>query len=63
MARDKHGFTPRDREIAIQVMMRSKIVEKWARGEAKAFGVGLDTPAGRKFFEEKRREQAERLVR
>lgn len=61
--RDKHGFTPRDRETAVKVLMHSKIVQKWARGEARAFGVDLDTPAGRKFFQEKCREQAERIVK
>lgn len=63
MARDKIGFTPHDYEITIRVMARSKIVQKWARGEAEAFGVSLDTPAGRKFFEEKCREQAQRLIK
>jgi len=63
MSRDKNGFTERDHEIAIQVMAKSKIVQKWARGEARAFGVSLDTPTGKKFFEEKCREQAERLVK
>lgn len=61
--RDKHGFTEHDRETAIQVMTKSKIVRDWAKGEARAFGVSLDTPTGRKFFEEKCRKQAERLVK
>ena len=63
MARDKHGFTPHDREMAVQVMAKSKIVQDWARGLARTFGVDLNTPAGRKFLEEKCREQAERLVK
>lgn len=61
--RDKHGFTPHDRETAVRVLVRSKIVQDWARGLARAFGVDLNTPVGRKFFEEKCREQAERLVK
>lgn len=61
--RDKHGFTPHDRETAVEVMVKSKIVQDWARGEARAFGVSLDTPTGRKFFREKCREQAQRLVK
>ena len=61
--RDKHGFTPHDRETAIQVMMRSKIVQDWARGLAKAYDVDLNSKAGRTFFEKKCREQAERLVK
>ena len=61
--KDKHGHTPHDREIAVQVMSKSKIVWKWAQGELAAFGLGIDTPAGRKFFEEKCREQAQRLIK
>ena len=63
MARDKNGFTLNDYEIAIKVMTKSKIVQKWARGEAEVFGVSLDTPTGKRFFENKCREQAERLIR
>jgi len=63
MSRDKHGFTPHDREIAIQVMSRSKIVQDWARGLARAYDVSLDTKTGKAFFKEKCREQAERLVK
>ncbi len=63
MARDRQGFTPHDREIAVQVMAKSKIVQDWARGTARAFDVSLNTPAGRKFFKEKCRQQAERLVK
>ena len=63
MARDKHGFTPHDHEIAIQVMTKSKIVQDWARGEARAFGVSLDTSTGKKFFATACRAQAERLTR
>ena len=63
MSRDKHGFTPHNREVAIEVMAKSKIVQDWARGLARAFGVDLNTPNGRKFFEEKCREQAQRLVK
>ena len=61
--RDKHGFTPHDYETATQVMAKSKIVKKWAQGEAAAFGVSLDTPNGRKFFKEKCQEQAQRIVK
>lgn len=61
--RDKYGFTPHDYEVAIHIMAKSKIVQDWARGELRAFGLSLDTPAGKKFFEEKCREQAERLVK
>ncbi len=63
MVRDKLGFTLHDYETSIRVMARSKIVQKWARGEAKAFDVDLDTPNGRKFFKDKCREQATRLIK
>lgn len=61
--RDKNGFTPRDREIAIQVMAKSKLVRQWAEGELRAYGLSPDTPIGKKFFEGKCKEQAERLVK
>lgn len=61
--RDKDGFTEHDRETAIRVLMASKQVQNWARGEAKAFGVDLDTPAGKTFFETRCREQAIRLIK
>ncbi len=63
MTRDKHGLTAHDYETAIRVLVHSKMVEKWARGEAEAFGVSLDTPNGRRFFQEKCREQAGRLIK
>ena len=61
--RDKHGLTPHDHETAVRVMAKSKIVRQWAEGELRAFGLNPDTPTGRKFFEEKCREQATRLVK
>ena len=63
MSKDNKGFTPHDRETAVKVMAKSKIVRKWATGELAAFGLSPDTTAGRKFFTEKCQEQAERLVR
>ena len=61
--RNSKGFTEHEMDIAIHVLMKSRIVKKWAQGELGAFGIGLDTLAGKKFFEEKCREQATRLVK
>jgi len=61
--RDKYGFTTRDYEVAVRIMSKSKLVRQWAEGELRAYGLGLDTVAGKKFLEQKAREQAERLVR
>lgn len=61
--RDKQGFTLHEREVAVRVMAKSKSVREWAEGELRAFGLRLDTPAGKKFFKEKCLEQAQRLVR
>lgn len=63
MGRDNQGFTSHEREVAVRVMMQSKLVRQWAEGELRAFGLSVDTPAGKKFFQEKCREQAQRLVK
>jgi len=60
----KHPKIPKsDQEAAIRVLINSKSVVKWARGEMRSFGVDLDSPEGKKFFDEKRREQAIRLIK
>lgn len=60
----KHRKIPKsDRDAAIRVLINSKSVVKWAEGEARAFDVDLNTPAGKTFFEKKCREQAERLIK
>lgn len=61
--RNSKGFTEHEIEVAIRVMAKSKSVIEWAQGELRAFGLSVDTPAGKKFFEEKCREQAQRLVK
>lgn len=63
MSKDKHGFTLHDRETAVRVLMKSKIVRDWARGMANAYDVNLNTAAGKTFFAEKCKEQAERLIK
>jgi len=52
-----------DREAAIRVLKGSKSVVKWAVGEARAFDVDLNTDSGKKFFRDKCKEQAERLIK
>jgi len=43
--------------------MKAKIVRNWVESEAKFFGVDLDTPKGKIFFEQNARAMAERLIR
>ena len=52
-----------DLETAVQVMMKSKIVRNWVEGQARAFGVDLNSPEGRQFYERESRAAAERLVK
>jgi len=56
-------FTKHEIEVAIRVLMKAKIVRNWVESEAKFFGVDLDTPKGKIFFEQNARAMAERLIR
>jgi hypothetical protein len=42
--------------------METDLVRKWAQGELKAYGVSEDTPEGKKFFAEKRKKVAEKII-
>lgn len=55
--------TPHDREIAIEVLMKSKLVNKWLEGEYKAYGVDINTKEGQKFREQRGRELAAKLIK
>ena len=61
--RNNKGFTEHEMDVAVRVLMKSKIVRKWVIGEAAAFNVSLDTPEGKLFYERKAEEQAQRLVK
>lgn len=61
--RNNKGFTEHEMDVAVRVMMKSKLVREWAEGELRAFGLSLDTVVGKKFLEQKSREQAQRLVK
>lgn len=52
-----------DRDAAIRVLMGSKEVVKWARGEALSYDVDLNTPNGRAFFERACRQRAEVMIK
>ncbi len=55
-------FTPHEVETAIKVAMESKQVKKWVEGQARFFGVDLDTPDGKVFYEREARAAAKRLI-
>jgi hypothetical protein len=56
-------FTPEEIKIAVKVLSRSKHVENWAKGELRAFGLDINSPQGKKFFNDKRMEYARRLIK
>ena len=61
--RRRTGFTEHELETAIRVMMKSKIVRNWVEGQARAFGVDLNTPEGKEFHKKESRAAAERLIK
>lgn len=50
------------KQIAIEVLSKSKMVRKWAKGELKAYDVDEDSPEGRKFISEKCKNIAEKIL-
>lgn len=56
-------FTKHQIEVAISVLMESKIVKNWVKSEAKFLNVDLDTPRGREFYEREARLAAERFIK
>jgi len=59
----KSKFTKHQIEVAISVLMESRIVKNWVTSEAKFLGVDLNTPRGREFYQREARLAAERLVK
>ena len=59
----KTGFTKHEIEIAIRVLMQSRLVREWVKSQAKFVGVDLSTPAGQEFYEREARAQAARLIK
>ena len=57
------NFTPEQIEVAVQVMMYSKIINNWVVSEAEFIGVDLNTPEGHEFFKKNAREAALKLIR
>ncbi len=62
MPRNSRGFTPHELEIAVRVLIGSKVVKKWVEGEARSYGVDLSTPAGKAFAVRAARQHAEKLI-
>lgn len=52
-----------DRETAVRVLMKSKIVRNWVEGQMRAFGVDASSPEGIQFYERESRAAAERLIK
>ena len=59
----KSKFTKHQIEVAISVLMESKIVRNWVKSEAKFLNVDLNTPRGRLFYEREARAAAERFIK
>ena len=59
----KTSFTKHEIEIAIRVLMQSRLVREWVKSQAKFVGVDLSTPAGQEFYEREARAQAARLIK
>lgn len=55
-------ITKREREIAIRVLMQSKIVMNWVRAEAAFFNIKPGTSEWSKFFRENSRKAALRII-
>ena len=62
MARNSRGFTPHELEIAIKVLIGSKAVKAWVKGQARAYSVDLSTPEGKAFAARAARQHAEKLI-
>jgi hypothetical protein len=56
-------FTKEEIETAVKVLSYSKQVDKWVKGEMKAFGLDMKSYKGRKFYDTQRVEAARRLIK
>ena len=56
-------FTKHQIEVAISVLVESRIVKNWVKSEAKFLNVNLNTPQGREFYQREARIAAERLIK
>ena len=63
MKSGKSKFTKHQIEVAISVLMESRIVKNWVKSEAKFLEVDLNTPRGREFYEREARAAAERFIK
>jgi hypothetical protein len=56
-------FTQAEIDTAVKVLAHSKHIDKWVKGEMRAFGLDMHTPKGRKFYDTQRIEAAKRLIK
>ncbi len=63
MKSGRSKFTRHQIEVAISVLMESRIVKNWVKSEAKFLEVDLNTPQGREFYEREARAAAERFIK
>jgi hypothetical protein len=56
-------FTPQEINTAVKVLSRSKHVDKWVKGEMRAFGIDINSEDGKKFYDAQRIEAARRLIK
>jgi len=55
------GYNPKN--VAIGVMKKSRIVSRWVESQAKAYGIDLNTPEGKEFYDKMATKMARKLVR
>lgn len=55
MEQDRH-------KIAVEELMKTKLIKNWALGELRAFKIDPESLAGRNFVRSKTRELAEKIL-
>lgn len=60
---DNYIPTPKNLEIAVEVMRHSSMVKRWLEGEAFAFGMDINSAKGKAFAEKRGKELAQRLLK
>ncbi len=56
------GFQQKTLNTAIDVLMETDLVKRWAKGELKAYGIQEGTPEYDKFYKDKRRAVATKII-
>jgi len=60
MARKKS--LSKDEKIAVTVLVRTRLIRNWAKGEARFLKIEPSSPGYREFIETQSRELAERVI-